>query len=316
MRFLNTRAALRTLIYSAAVFALPSLSLAGPVSSVGDLYQTGGNQITQFKITSFEEVVDSSGNELSSNATIGVGDRFIGILNVTTSQTTSGNNSLSPVGFQLTGVYDVTVNAVAGSDGATSFQITPTTSFANTLAVLSNVQAAGGTSSNLQNTMIGLFVGNTVNFSDGGTIAQGIANAETGTFYAGVGATGTWGSGYYWQALGPNTVAANANATTTFTGSLGMIFNNTGLTFIPDQHVPPSAAADNFGFSNAQLNGILNQVIIKGSTTANGDFGITSQWPLVTQDPVQVHAVPEPASLALWGLMGTSLCLFRRRRAG
>ena len=75
-----------------------------------------------------------------------------------------------------------------------------------------------------------------------------------------------------------------------------------GLTFIPTDWLNTGAMTDVAGRANADL---------------NDDFGSISPWMFDSQDPLVFAAVPEPATLAMWGgflAIGAVVALRRRQK--
>jgi hypothetical protein len=330
MSFSSLHFRLAALVGLCVLFATGTPAVkAGPVTTVGGLYENPGP--TQFKLTDFEILLDHNGNVVTDpNHVIVVGDQLFGILNITSTQTTAGTNINTPSGFQLTGIFDTQIAATHDNgDGTSQFAFIPSTEpilgtpggLAGFLATLPNVIAAGGTAANLAGSMNALFVQNGTPFTSDGTLASTIASADGGTFYLAEGSTGVWGTNYYWTATGANTVAGAAFLSTTFTATMGVIFNNTGLTFKPDQHtvsVTNTGLPAPYNASLATLAGIMNQVSLKGSVTPNSpDFGTgASPYPLSSQDPSQLDPAltPEPGTMLIWSVLGGLGCIVNRMR--
>src|SRR5262249_46175474 len=152
------------------------------------------------------------------------GDELRGIFTITNSQTTSASQTRSPSGFELTGIFDVNVNRVASTGGADAlFEFTPRASFETTY----------GTGA-----MVALFNDTSPDFTASGTVSATEASATDGSLYMVLGGTGTWGTNYYWGAVG----SANPGVAA-FAASLHVLTNNTGIPTSEFQNLaqaPPS----------------------------------------------------------------------------
>ena len=118
------------------LLAVADFSLAGTIvdNPGSNMFQTG--TISQFKLTDFENVLDSSGNVIAPGTAIVPGDTFQGMYLVTNSQTTGGANILSPGDFQFAGVFQLLVQSSTSnvnSSGDTAFTLVPYAPFAGAI---------------------------------------------------------------------------------------------------------------------------------------------------------------------------------------
>jgi hypothetical protein len=265
------------------------------VNSPNELFWA--NQQSFLKLTNYENAVDAAGIPV---ATIDVGTRLRGIFTITSSY-----GSVSGVGverapssaFELTGIFDATVRAVTAigvpSDATAKFELIPTLSFEGTYG-------AGA--------MVAFYYDTTPNFSANGvgsTIASTEATATDGSLYMVLGADGaeTWGTDYFWAALGSTTPSVAS-----FAASLALLVNNTGLDsslFLDVTQAPPL-------FFPATLGTILNKFGLQGNTVVNPLSD--SPYQIQSQDPLKANVVPEPASLAVWSLLSVIGIAFAYRR--
>ncbi len=297
------------------VTALSGMAQAATLenSPFSNLFQPNG--ITQFKLTDFENVFDSSGNLVTGAIT--AGDTFQGIYNITTSQTPGGSNVLAPGNFSVTGIFDTVVSAVnsTGTAGVFSFTLVPDPNFN------AHVLAIAGTNPGLQaGAMIALYDTPANQFNAAGTLTQAYTTALSGGILTQVGgnaSSGTtgWGTSYYWAAVGSGSPGVASFAT-----SLNLLYNNpatapaTNLLAMLNQQAPAGFASPS---EMASLFAITNPLALQGNTIINTNSGIPFE--IQSQDPLEEESLPEPTGFVvvggLFGLWGVVKAVRRRPRA-
>jgi len=280
-----------------AVAAFGVLSFIGTVASAGTIIVSNPTDFffqgepTQFKMTNYENVYDSSGNTVNIATTpVVAGDVLHGIFNITSVQDQSGNVKY-PSGFQLTGIFDALISSVSGLNST----LVPDPSFS----------VPGGS----PGTMVAVY-NNTGSFTATGTIASTEASATAGTLWMTLGApTGNsvWGTNYYWADVGSSTPGLSS-----FAASLGLLNNNTGVPtaqFALMNQFPPA------DFGMPALGSILNASGLQGITSPISIPGIP--YVIQSQDPLTMSVVPEPSSLGLlgafFGVLAAGLAAYRRK---
>lgn len=260
-----------------------------------------------FKLTNYEaQNVDANGN-----LQLDVGDSIRGIFTVTSSTPQAGGAQRNLVDFELTGIFETEILSVTANSGGAA----GTSSFSDFVfgAVAGGVNGTGAGS------MIAFYEDFTPDFSSifgAGSIAAAEAFATDGTLYATFGApTGnqvgapSGASDYYWVSSGYANLleAALIGSITDYSASLALLSQpGTNLVFTKDQIQAPTTA-----FGGLGLETILNHLAFKGSV--EGD-NTNSPYPLQSQDPGKLRAVPEPTSLAAFGLLVVVGVVGRRRR--
>ncbi len=280
------------------VMAASSAQAAILVNHPDQLFFT--NQITSLKMVNYENAYGLV------NGQIVQGSRLRGIFTITSSWGDllgSGSaNQRVPGPFELTGIFDTTVLTAPVPSGAEFlFEFGPTAGFGASLG-LTGAAASGA--------MVAFYHDTTPDFTEFGTIASTEASATDGALYMVLGADGTqtWGTDYYWSAIG--SVTPNV---ATFAASLALLVNNSGIatgefgevTQFPSLGFPPALAA--------MLNTFGLQGNVRGNTAGSG-----SPYLLESNDPLRAKALPEPASIGVWLLLsavGGSFVIRRRRRA-
>jgi hypothetical protein len=252
--------------------------LASSVASALPIIPT--NIVSEWKLRNYENYID-----VNQSGTIDAGDKIVGIMKVTSIgdigqnfSTWQQNSGQGQIAgdFQLT-VTGGSLNPTPGSTGDLSFAL-QTGDFFN------------------------LYFGNAETWD--GTVANAITgnpwlSITPADFYQGVNnSTGASSLNYNWADISP------AN-------------NNTGYAFVP-QDWPTANGTWDLGYSGGILNIPPNTNTTqiywesKLSPLANDPNG----WAFSSQDPLNVYATPEPATMALLGLglIGMA-CVIRRKRS-
>lgn len=253
------------------------------------------DRVTNFNIENFENLVDVPG-EGKTPGYIDIGDRLRGVFRITYSYA-SGVNFRQPVGFEVTGIFDVLVigKTDPGSDGNFNFLFGPS-------GVLDSY-AAG--------TMLAIFSDTTPDFDASlATTALVETTATDGSLFMALGAASgdTWGTDYYWAAVGPDTPAGNLHSSTLYGASLRLLVNNTGFDnsniLLLNQAAP--SGWDHPGITSLTLFGVYNPFVMKGSI----EYDTHNEYPaydLKSKDPAKMMVTPEPSSLVALCALGVSL---------
>lgn len=285
---------------------MQSSAVAGTVGSALELLDSPTG--IELKLKNFEAINIDGG----TTGKIEVGDTLRGIFEITSSSPLfpgSGPNRF-PDGFELTGIFETRVMAVSAPDSAGNslFQFGPEATFPGSIPGLIPV-----------GTMIAFYEDYTPDFFGAGTsvsIAAAEALATDGTLFAAFGAKpgAVWGTDYYWNAIGSATPGSVATGTVaTFAASLQQLYAANGTTYV-DGFTQPPVVGTPLALA-AALGAILNELALQGNVTSNKDAFIDGHpYPLISQDPARLHAVPEPASLMVWGLLAVGCVLPRRSR--
>jgi hypothetical protein len=306
-------------VLAVGVLGLSGQAQAADITHPNGFFDVGGG-IAQLKLSNFESAfatawdadtstwgaaggsgVDGLGNPTGE---IVVGDYLRGIFTITSSSDEGAGNQRTPDGFELTGVFSALVSRVVGiSGGKALFELTPDSGF----------EADFGSGA-----MTAFFYDTAPDFSAFGSLASTVANASDGSLYMTLGADGTktWGSDYYWAAVGSATPGI-----ATFSASVALLTNNTGIssTLFEDlTQQPPVHSEGSFSVTDAVLNAILNDFGLQGNTEINTNGSIP--WQLKSEDPLSVHVTPLPAASSLGaamllGLLGLGVRRSRRRAA-
>ena len=287
----------RCVLFLVAAFQLAFVCSAAHAS--WDIYHpdqfffTDPDLKTLLNLYDYENEVNKSGG---TAGLLEVGDRLRGIGYVNYSNKPGGGPATqrNPVGFELTMLFDVEITATSGSGSNTLFTMSPTTSFETTY----------GTGA-----MIAVFHDTTPDFDASlSTVALAEATATDGSLYLVLGATGTWGTDYFWAANGSDGTDPNTYGGSFFSASLALLTNNTGFAnsdFLPITQTQPT------GFPSS-LASITNEFGIQGSTTP--EPGDLEAYHILSNDPLGANTIPEPSSAAaLIGLAGMGLLLLYRR---
>lgn len=289
-----------------AVGLLQSSAVAGNVGSAYELLTSSTG--IELKLRNFESIHIDNG----TFGKIEVGDTLRGIFEITSSSELFPGPGINrfPTGFELTGIFETKVLAVSPPDGFGNslFEFGPEASFPGSIPGL---VPAG--------TMIAFYEDFTPDFSgvgSAGSIAAAEALATDGTLFAAFGAMpgAVWGTDYYWNANGsatPGSVVAGTVAT--FAASLQQLYGAQGITYV-DEYTQDAAIGTPPALA-AVLGAIVNELALQGNVTSNRSAFLAGHpYPLKSQDPARLRAVPEPVSLMVWGLLTVGCVLPRRSR--
>jgi hypothetical protein len=254
----------------AATMYLASTALASPV-------QLLVGQVTKMKFTNYEYLIDNN-----QNGVIDAGDQFHGILTLSTisnvdGTTTTWANGLS--GNEITGEFQITV----ASGGPLSTSAPP----------------ALGTSVGLTFTMgssdfLNLYLDQTPDYSAGSagsTSAGDIANATDGTPYFSV-----IGSDYLSGGNVSSTTAGGVSSSVNYNWA-NLTTNNTGYNIAPELWKDFSGVVGNFG---SMVSDIYWETQL--SFVATGSNAALAGWQYKSEDPLYLNTVPEPTTMALFGI--------------
>lgn len=227
---------------------------------------------------------------------IGIGTYLRGIFKITNSQNGSGTEErVSDGSFQLTGEFSGVVTGFEDlGGGAGIFELSPDSAF----------ETAHGTGA-----MVVFYNDSVVDFDGTGTLASSYASATGGSKYMVLGATGSWGTDYYWNAKGDITPGASS-----FTASLDLLSNFSGIADADFRALTQTPVAG----SDPSLGAIENLFALQGITNVNSVEG--SLWQLTSEDPLRAIVVPVPAAswlgaAMLFGLLGLRIRKSRRQAA-
>lgn len=252
------------------------------------------DQITKLKFVNFENFFD-----VNNNQTIDSGDYFQGILNIEAITNISGSQDLSAQlgSKELTGDFQISVVGgllPLGGAGHVDFGM-----------------AAGD--------YLNLYVGTgaTKNWNPAsGT--NGVAEATDGSLWASI----TGGTGFGYEGINDTTifpVAASVNR-----NWADLDINNTGYPILKELY-SSTAGEPPLHFIDVNNNGVYDA----GTDTLHGDHLVDvyfasrlfanidpkiPNWQFRSEDPVYVHATPEPGTILLlgMGLLGTGFVARRR----
>jgi hypothetical protein len=268
-----------------ATMYLASTVLASPIPLYTD-------QVTKLKYTNFEQLIDNQTSGPGAGV-ISEGDQFQGVLTVTTVTDVSSSQGATlwdnGGSDELTGTFQLTVTGVYDSNGD------PTT-LSTDVAPSSPVTVTFGLTSN--NDHISLYHDSTADYSantdpgilsSSAAMARDIANAEDGNLWFEVlGQDYLGGFNYsYFDSTNYNW----ANLTT----------NNTGYTILKE--LWPSILG--YPAPSSMLSQIYFEDKIKYIDPTNPGANANAAyagWQYSSEDPLYLHAVPEPATMTLFGL--------------
>ena len=292
------------------------------------------NQPTQMKFSDYEIALrpNAEGNFTFNGASYSLvngsfqpGDKFVGLFNITSIGTTAQANDLSAqlATTQLTGVFSISIincDTTLGC-GSTTTATNSHMDFAlgggdfvqmyTAPAGTMNPTLYDGTSSGL-----GLAVN-----SASGALWLAVNGAADNTITAGALGAAPAYVGYSNSATFPITATINdnwANANV----------NNTGYTLLPQMWPGTNFALAGFngycetpscpvpnGYTAISPLGLLSDVFFQSQVNFNTNAAANGSWQFISQDPMLLYAVPEPASLLLFGTGLLGFGLFRRKQS-
>jgi hypothetical protein len=259
--------------------------------------------ITVFEDDNMEWFFDNN-----QNGTIDIGDRFAGVLEVTQTYGAFGGGPSGFGGQELTGVFDWTVQNKAFQGTQTINGVLYNTynfTFAPTVGGLNSGFGPGA--------MIALYLGTAAGANGLNLLGQNCINLANCTFKAGMGdgsalyavAGYTGDTDEFAQYTGIDLIAAIqglGGTTTVASGNfgLGLIVDNTGQNILPIGCNFTGVGGDGMVDVCGQGSVLGGQGLITGAS-ARSDFDFQVQ-------------VPEPESLALFGIALLGLAATRRKR--
>ena len=167
------------------------------------------------------------------------------------------------------------------------------------------------------------FYSNTASYTTGTTVANGIALATSGTFWASTGLPSTVGDGYAYTTT--DTGVINATNTLSFSalnfinfgsynaGDLNLV-NDNGESLKGGNSSGPGIVCTAADIANPLVS--CTDIVTESKIGPNTNFLSTSPWMFTSYDPALINRVPEPETVVLFGIGLLALGATRRRKTG
>jgi hypothetical protein len=254
------------------------------------------NQVTKLKFTNYEQLIDNNGNGV-----IDAGDQFKGILTVTTVSNVASNNVLWTNGGsdELTGSFQITVasvtNASDGSSASLPTDIAPPAG--SDIYVNFDMSNTAATSSTGIADHLSMYYDSTPDFSADTSseisVSNDIANAENGNLWLEVLGTD------YIKGINETT-----HTTSTNYNWANLTTNDTGYGITSQLWPDTAGLAGLFGSLTTQIyfQDFITALIPSIDPVNNPSYAYDTGWTYRSEDPLYLRAVPEPATMTLFGL--------------
>jgi len=275
--------------------AMPLTSFA----AVTDLFKLDGtkNEVKFINREVFMRQVDNEWQVIDPRQTLDQGDVLVTLFTATTLSTGAeltnsgwlpGDSNGYLLGYAAQTVEDVSLLEVA-SKGFSFIAIDLGNVVDDPFGVLNSGEQVAVFNSSTE------WVVNGADLSVADSVQQSLANAVLWEKFM----DGDGGSANFAQTSG----VVTDNGSVFVSAQYGLTTaGESGLTFVPTDWLNTGAKTDVAGRANADL---------------NDDFGSISPWMFDSQDPLVFAAVPEPATLAMWGgflAIGAVVALRRRQK--
>jgi len=275
--------------------AMPLTSFA----AVTDLFKLDGtkNEVKFINREVFMRQVDNEWQVIDPRQTLDQGDVLVTLFTATTLSTGAeltnsgwlpGDSNGYLLGYAAQTVQDVSLLQVAGK-GFSFIAIDLGNVDVDPFGVLNSGEQVAVFNSSTE------WVVNGADLSVADSVQQSLANAVLWEKFM----DGEGGSANFAQTSG----VVTDNGSVFVSPQYGLTTaGESGLTFVPTDWLNTGAKTDVAGRANADL---------------NDDFGSISPWMFDSQDPLVFAAVPEPATLAMWGgflAIGAVVALRRRQK--
>jgi len=275
--------------------AMPLTSFA----AVTDLFKLDGtkNEVKFINREVFMRQVDNEWQVIDPRQTLDQGDVLVTLFTATTLSTGAeltnsgwlpGDSNGYLLGYAAQTVQDVSLLQVAGK-GFSFIAIDLGNVDVDPFGVLNSGEQVAVFNSSTE------WVVNGADLSVADSVQQSLANAVLWEKFM----DGEGGSANFAQTSG----VVTDNGSVFVSAQYGLTTaGESGLTFVPTDWLNTGAKTDVAGRANADL---------------NDDFGSISPWMFDSQDPLVFAAVPEPATLAMWGgflAIGAVVALRRRQK--
>jgi hypothetical protein len=306
-----------------ALLGLPSQARADTISSASQYFFVGDGVTSELKLTNYESAFTNAWSsdpstwtavDVAGGASIAEGDYLRGIFTITSSNSVPSSTQRNPDThiFELTGVFSAQISRLYDLGGGRAlFELTPDSGFEKAF---------------VPGAMTAFFEDTSPDFTEVGSLSDSYNSAADGSLFAVLGAPsgGTWGTDYYWAAVGTATADTGGDnlGVSLFAASLALLENHTGYpssAFVVLPQTPPSNTSTTVFFDDqTTLGSILNEFALQGNTKANTVSG--SPWEIKSQDPLDAIVVPVPAAswlggVMLLGMLGFGIRKSRRREA-